>query len=156
MARQRQREQTIWFPWERRGGLIRRTGLARARPFAVALAMALFVLFLGARERRRTGIRSTQATLSQLHGAIDAYRADHEKKCPPTLAALKAEGYLPSEPQKPGEAASTPSAPSAPSGPVDAWGRPFRLTCPGRKDPEGYDLMSDGPEGEMGALSRVE
>jgi general secretion pathway protein G len=109
--------------------------------------MALFVLFLGARERRRTGIRSTQATLSQLHGAIDAYRADHDKKCPPALTALKTEGYLSSEPQKPG---------AAPSPPVDAWGRPFRLTCPGRKDPEGYDLMSDGPDGEMGALSRVE
>jgi general secretion pathway protein G len=137
MARRRQREQTIWFPWERGGGLLRRTGLSRARPFAAALAMALFVLLLGARERRRTGIRATRATLAEVHSAVDAYRADHARRCPPALTVLKTEGYLPTEA-------------------IDAWGRPLRLTCPGRKDPDGYDLMSDGPDGEMGGLDRVE
>jgi general secretion pathway protein G len=137
MARRRQREQTIWFPWERRGGLLRRTGLGRARPFAAALGMALFVLLLGARERRKTGIRATRATLAVVHGAVDAYRADHERKCPASLASLKVDSYLGTDA-------------------LDAWGRPLRLTCPGRKDPEGYDLMSDGPDGEMGGLDRVE
>jgi general secretion pathway protein G len=99
--------------------------------------MALFVLFLGARERRKTGMRATRATLAVVHGAVDAYRADHERKCPTSLAALKADSYLATDA-------------------VDAWGRPLRLTCPGRKDPDGYDLMSDGPDGEVGALSRVE
>jgi general secretion pathway protein G len=137
MARRRQREQTIWFPWERGGGILRRSGLSRARPFAVATAMGLFVLLLGARERRKTGVRATRATLSVVHSAVDVYRADHEHKCPPSLTALRTDGYLASDA-------------------VDAWGRPLRLTCPGRKDPEGFDLMSDGPDGEMGALSRVE
>ncbi len=137
MARRRQRETTIWFPWERRGGLLRRTGLARARPFAAALGMALFVLLLGARERRKTGIRATRATLAVVHGAVDTYRAEHERKCPLSLSALKTDGYLATDP-------------------LDAWGRPLRLTCPGRKDPDGYDLMSDGPDGEMGGLDRVE
>ena len=137
MARRRQREQTIWLPWERGGGLLRRTGLSRARPFAAAIAMGLLVLFLGARERRKTGVRATRATLALVHSAVDLYRADHERRCPPSLAALKAESYLATDA-------------------VDAWGRPLRLTCPGRKDPEGYDLMSDGPDGEMGGLDRVE
>ncbi len=56
---------------------------------------------------------------------------------PPSLAELKTEGYLATDGN-------------------DAWGRPLRLTCPGRKDPDGYDLMSDGPDGEMGGLDRVE
>jgi general secretion pathway protein G len=99
--------------------------------------MALFVLLLGARERRKTGIRSTRATLAVVHTAVDGYRADHERKCPISLASLRADGYLATDA-------------------VDAWGRPLRLTCPGRKDPEGYDLMSDGPDGEMGGLDRVE
>jgi general secretion pathway protein G len=137
MARRRQREQTIFFPWERGGSILRRTGLARARPFAVALLMALFVLMLGARERKKTGIRATRATLAVVHSAVDAYRADHERKCPPSLVSLRAEGYLASDP-------------------IDAWGRPLRLTCPGRRDPQDYDLMSDGPDGEMGGLDRVE
>lgn len=137
MARRRPRDQTIFFPWERGGGLFRRSGLARARPFAAAIGMMLLLLLLGARERRKTGIRATRATLAVVHTAVAAYRADHERRCPASLVALKREGYLGIDP-------------------VDAWGRPLRLTCPGRKDPDGYDLMSDGPDGEMGGLDRVE
>lgn len=137
MARRRQREQTIFFPWERGGGFFRRSGLSRARPFAAAIAMVLLLLLLGARERRKTGIRQTRATLGVVHGAVATYRADHERRCPASLADLKRERYLAIEP-------------------VDAWGHPLRLTCPGRKDPDGYDLMSDGPDGEMGGLDRVE
>ncbi|WP_437734166.1 type II secretion system protein GspG [Sorangium sp. So ce1335] len=137
MGRRRQRESTIFFPWERGGGLFRRTGMARAKPFAAGLAMVVLLLLLGARERRLVGIRSTRATLSVVHGAITLYRADHERRCPGSLEELKREGYLAIDP-------------------VDAWGRPLRLTCPGRKDPEGYDLMSDGPDGEIGGLDRVE
>jgi general secretion pathway protein G len=137
MARRRPREQTIFFPWERGGGLFRKSGLDRARPFAAGLLMVLLLLVLGARERRKTGIRATRATLGVVHVALSTYRADHERRCPPTLEQLKKEGYLAIDP-------------------VDAWGHPLRLTCPGRKDPGGYDLMSDGPDGEMGGLDRVE
>jgi general secretion pathway protein G len=138
MARRRQREQTIFFPWERGGGgFFRGRGATRARPFAVAIGMAVLLLLLGARERRLTGIRSTRVTIGLVRNAVDAYRADHEKACPPALNVLKAEGYLAVDP-------------------VDAWGRPLRLTCPGRSDPHRYDLMSDGPDGELGGLDRVE
>ena len=40
--------------------------------------------------------------------------------------------------------------------PRDAWGRPLRVTCPGRKDTRGFDVSSDGPDGEPGGLDRVE
>jgi general secretion pathway protein G len=135
--RKRPREQTIFFPWERSKGLFAGRGIARAKPFAAALAMILVLVALGARERRRTGIRSTRATLGVVAAAIDAYRADHEKKCPERLDLLKAEVYLVIDP-------------------IDAWGRPLRLVCPGRKNTDGYDLMSDGPDGLIGGLSRVE
>lgn len=137
MARRRQREQTVWLPWERGGGLLRGRGISRAKPLAAAVAMMVLLLILGARERTRVGIRSTQTTLSIVHAAVSAYRADHERQCPATLALLKTEGYLTVDP-------------------VDAWGRPLRLTCPGRRDGQGYDLMSDGPDGEIGGLDRIE
>ena len=137
MARRRLGEQTIFFPWERGGGFWRGRGISRARPFALALGMAALLLVLGARERRLSGIRGTRATLGVVRASIDAYRADHERRCPPTLALLKAEGYLYGDP-------------------VDAWGRPLRLSCPGHQDPAGYDLISDGPDGVMGGLDRVE
>lgn len=137
MARRRPGDQTIYFPWERGGGFWRGRGVSRARPFAVAAAMAALLLVLGARERRKVGVRSTRATLSVVHGALAAYRADHERRCPSSLAELEAAGYL-----------AIPA--------VDAWGRPLRLTCPGRLHPHGYDLVSDGPDGEAGGLDRVE
>src|SRR5690349_20198804 len=120
MARKRQRERTIFFPWERGGGLFRARGFDRAWPFVAAGAMVLLLILLGVRERRRIGIRSTRATIGVVNAAVDAYRADHEGHCPATLASLKTDGYLALDP-------------------VDAWGRPLRLTCPGRRDPKRYD-----------------
>jgi len=138
VARRRQREQTIFFPWERGGGsILRGRGMARAKLGALAVGMALLLLLLGARERRKTGVRSTMATIGVVRASVDAYRVDHEQKCPASLDALKAEAYLEIDP-------------------IDAWGRPLRLVCPGQKDPEGYDLTSDGPDGEIGGLDRVE
>jgi general secretion pathway protein G len=72
-----------------------------------------------------------------VRNALDEYRADHEGRCPPSLAALSTEGYSRADP-------------------IDAWQKPLRLTCPGRRDPTGYDLMSDGPDGDIGGLDRVE
>lgn len=136
-TRKRPREQTIFFPWERPTAVWSGRGLGRAKPFAAAALMIIVLLLLGARERRRTGIRSTRATLGVVAAAVDAYRADHEKKCPERIELLKVEGYLAIDP-------------------IDAWGRPLRLICPGRKNPDSYDLMSDGPDGLPGGLSRVE
>src|SRR3954468_9950802 len=134
--RRRPREQTIFFPWERGGGFFRRRG-SRVGPVAAARGMIVLLLVLGARERRLVGIRSTRATIGLVASAVDAYRADHERRGPATLDALKVESYLAADPK-------------------DAWGRPIRLVCPGRRDPQGYELMSDGPDREMGGLDRVE
>jgi general secretion pathway protein G len=134
--RRRPREQTIFFPWERGGGFFRRRG-SRVGPILAAAGMITLLLVLGARERRLVGIRSTRATIGLVASAVDAYRADHERRCPPTLEGLKVESYLAVDP-------------------IDAWGRQIRLVCPGRRDPQGYELMSDGPDREMGGLDRVE
>lgn len=133
----RRRVSSIILPWERRGGLVRRLGLARARPFLLVIFVLGLLVLIGARDRRRTGERATRASLLVVRQAIDAYRADNEGKCPKRLDDLRAGSYLAEVPQ-------------------DAWGRPFRLTCPGRKDPYGYDLSSDGPDGEPGGLDRIE
>ena len=71
------------------------------------------------------------------HAAVAAYRADHGGACPKSLEEIVTGGY-------------------ARDLPLDAWGRPLRLSCPGRKDPSGFDLSSDGPDGEPGGLDRVE
>jgi len=136
VARRRSKEQTIFFPWERRVGLLQ-FGWVRGKPLLAALGMAVLLLLLGMRQRDQTGIRSTRAALIVVREGVNHYRADHEGRCPPSLKALQTEGYLQIEP-------------------VDAWGRPFLLTCPGRRDPESYDLASLGPSGDQNGLDRVE
>ncbi|MBW2459974.1 MAG: type II secretion system protein GspG [Deltaproteobacteria bacterium] len=135
MARRR-REQTVFFPWERRGKLLRFPWM-RSKALFAGLAMALLLVLFGMRERSNIGIRSTRATILVVREGIDAYRADHDTRCPASLALLNQEGYLAVDP-------------------VDAWGRPLQLTCPGRRNPKGYDLLSFGPSGDMRGIGRVE
>lgn len=135
--RRKVREQTIFFPWERPGSFIRRLGLSRARLFVTfAVFIGMFVI-IGVRERRQIGVRLTRARIGVVAKAVDKYRADHEGRCPPDVADLKKDGYVGFDP-------------------VDAWGRPLRLLCPGFSNPRRYDLMSDGPDGAFGGLDRVE
>lgn len=135
MTRRRSPERAIFFPWERRRSPL--ATLTRAKPAAAALGMAGLLLLLGMKERTAAGERQTRATLGVVRRGIDAWRADHEMACPPSLEAVTSAGYL----------AATPT---------DAWGRPLRLLCPGFSRPRSYDLTSDGPDGVMGGLDRVE
>ena len=116
MARTKKlRDRTIFFPWEKTGSLVARLGLGRARPLAFGGAVVLFFVILGVRERNNIGVRSTRATIGVVAKAVDAYRADHEGKCPKQLEELETSRYLTELPQ-------------------DAWGHPFRLACPSRRE----------------------
>ncbi len=137
MARRRVTERHIFFPWERRAGILRRIRLNQARPFAIALAASLLVLFIGMKERRASGVRRTRATLGNTRTAVDSYMADHDGGCPP--AGFSSLGDY-------GNFAETPK---------DAWGEPLRLDCPGREHAR-YDLFSDGPDGKRGGFDRIE
>jgi general secretion pathway protein G len=136
MVKRKRRERTIFFPWERRVGLFRGPW-TRSKPLLTALATIALLLLLGMRERDKTGVRSTRATLLVVRDALDAYRADHGGSCPDSLASLREEGYLVIDPK-------------------DAWGRPFAFSCPGRRHPDGYDLVSYGASGDQRGLDRIE
>jgi type II secretory pathway pseudopilin PulG len=132
----RRTEPKSFFPWERRGGLLRRLGLYRLRPLVLlGLVLGLLALVL-VRERRSSGIRRTRALLLDVREAIDAYRADHKGRCPGTFAELSDYGAVDASP-------------------ADAWGQPLTLICSGRAgDP--YRLISAGPDGIVGGLDRIE
>ena len=136
MARRSSRAR-VFFPWERRRGIFGALGRARAR---IVVAIALIVLFIVAvrrREEHAAAIRATRATLTTAGRAVASFRADHGGACPRELGELVAGGY-------------------AHDVPVDAWGRPLRVACPGRRDAVGFDIWSDGPDGLAGGLDRVE
>ncbi len=133
----RPRASKVFFPWERRRGVFGILGRARVR-LVVAGVVGLFAFVLiRSREERAAGVRATRATITTAHAAISAFRADHGSACPKELGDLVTGGY-------------------AAEIPIDAWGRPLRMTCPGRRDPRGFDLASDGPDGEPFGLDRVE
>ena len=137
MRRRRATEQRIFFPWEGRGGLLRRLRLGRVRLLiGIGLVLAFFMV-VAIRERSRSGIRQTRATLIDTRAAVDAYMAEHDGGCPQDLGAVVTYGTF-REPPK------------------DAWGRPLRLVCPGRREGSSYELMSDGPDGKPGGLDRIE
>jgi general secretion pathway protein G len=137
MRRRRPREPRIFFPWEGKGGLVRRLGLARVRPVLFVLLVMGVVVWIGVRERDRSGVRQTRATLLDARRAMDAYMAEHDGGCPPDLGAIVRF-----------------SAKEEP--PKDAWGRPLRLVCPGKREGSDYQLMSDGPDGKPGGLDRID
>ncbi len=137
MAKRKPREQTIFFPWERPTSLIRRLGISRARLFAAFFVFVALFALVGFREKEKIGVRLTRATIGAVAKGVDKYRADHDGACPPDIALLKTQGYIAFDP-------------------VDAWGRPLRLLCPGFENPTRYDLMSDGPDGQFGGLDRIQ
>lgn len=137
MRRKRSDEQRIFFPWEGSRGWRRFRLLGRARPALVVLSIVAFVVWVGMRERNAAGLRRTRAALLSLRAAIDTYMADHEFRCPPSLADVVPYGAFDKVP-------------------VDAWGRPFRFNCPARLGTARYELLSDGPDGLPGGLDRIE
>ncbi len=127
----------VFFPWEESRGVLGALGRRRARVLLTAGLSAFAIAAVYANGERSAAIRATRATLTTVDRALYAYRADHGAVCPRALGELVAQGYLRAEP-------------------LDAWGRPLRLACPGRKDPLGFDLSSDGPDGVPGGLGKVE
>jgi general secretion pathway protein G len=127
----------VFFPWERRRGLWGAIGRARARFVVAAVALVALVVFIHRREEHAAAVRATRATIDTAFHALIRYRADHAGACPRGWKEMVAGAYLRDVP-------------------LDAWGRPLRLTCPGRRDKAGFDLESDGPDGLPGGLDRVE
>jgi general secretion pathway protein G len=133
----RPRVSKVFFPWERRRGLFGVLGRARVRLVAAVVVLLLLIVWIRSREERAAGVRATRATITTGRNAVSAFRADHKGACPKELGELVGGGY-------------------SAEIPIDAWGRPLRLTCPGRVDPKGFELLSDGPDGVPYGLDRVE
>ena len=127
----------VFFPWERRRGLLGAIGRTRVR-WVVAFALVIvFVVVVRRREEQAAAVRATRASIDTAFHGVLAFRAGHGGACPKDWTEVVAAAYLKDVP-------------------LDAWGHPLRLTCPGRRDKAGFDLSSDGPDGLPGGLDQVE
>ncbi len=127
----------VFFPWEKRSGVLGLVQRTRIRVVMLVLFVVAVIALIHRREEHDASVRATRASISTAFYAVQQYRADHSAACPRDLNELVSGGY-------------------SRDVPVDAWGRPLRLVCPGRRDPKGFDLSSDGPDGTPGGLDRVE
>ncbi len=137
MLRRRTESRRVFFPWERKTGALGVLGRTRVGLVLAVLVVVVCVALVRSREERLASIRATRASIGLALRAVASYRADHSGGCPRDYVELVAGGY-------------------AHDLAVDAWGRPLRVTCPGRRDPKGFDVSSDGPDGLPGGLDRVE
>ncbi len=133
-------ESRVFFPWERKRGLLGFVGRARAKIVLFAVAAVVAIVVIHRREEHAAGVRSTRASITSASRAVGSYRADHAGKCPTDLVEVVRSGY-------------------ARELPHDAWGHPLRLECPSRRPASehiDFDLSSDGPDGIYGGLDRVQ
>jgi general secretion pathway protein G len=129
--------QRVFFPWERRRGFRGLLGRARVRWVIAGVSAIVVIVLIRRREEHAAAVRATRATIDTAFHALIAYRADHSGSCPHDWHDIVAGAYLRDVP-------------------LDAWGHPLRLTCPGRRDRAGFDLESDGPDAISGGFDRVE
>jgi general secretion pathway protein G len=136
-VRGRRHEPRVFFPWERRRGVRSLFMRARGRQALLVVCGITGFAVLSHIEHGSAKTRATRTEITSTINAISAWRADHDRACPGSLADLVSGGYLSELPR-------------------DAWGRLLRVSCPGRRDPRGFDVSSDGADGEPRGLDRVE
>lgn len=101
------------------------------------------LLYDGSGRTKEAKITAARAQLATITKALNAYMADLHRY-PTTFEDLD-----------PLVACPANSAPSAWHGPylekipVDPWGNPFIYTCPGKRNPQAFDLVSAGEDGQV-------
>ncbi|MFO0558821.1 MAG: type II secretion system protein GspG [Polyangiales bacterium] len=135
-------ESRLLFPWETPGeGALRRARRA-ARPALVVCAVLFALYSLGNVHKQRRAEFSTRAAIATVLRAVEAYRVDHQGRCPagPDQLVAPPDGVQPYLRKVP----------------TDGWGRPLRIVCPGRKNPEIADVSSAGPTGSFDDPGQIE
>lgn len=136
----RGREPTVFLPWETKSPWAPRFALRRVRTVVLlALALGLCVVLVRV-DRWRRAVFVTRVAVDEAQRALEAWRSDHEGRCPGDWSAL----LLPSEGREPYLAHL----------PRDGWENPLRLRCPGRKNPHSADVASPGPTGRFESLEQ--
>lgn len=134
MGKSRQRT-TLLLPWEHRSrwlqGSFTRSRVQSALIVAIVVA-GLCVLYAVCMRHVRQ--RESRIAIDQVHRAIAAFRRDVHR-CPNTTDELI-------HPPTPGRRYLQEL-------PVDGWGNPLYVRCPGRFDSDQPEVLSAGPSGSF-------
>ena len=134
MAKRRRRK-GIPLPWEERGSALRRlVAGARWKLGLVIVVLAVTAFLIGRVANNRARIRTTRATIDEIHRALNDYRAA-TGQCPRSVTDLL----------RPARA----GAHYLRSLPTDSWGKAILVRCPAPMDPQGAEVVSAGPSGSF-------
>lgn len=123
------------LPWERRRRFLDELLSGRRwRGTLALLALGTLVVaaFRVADERAR--VRTTRATMAEVHRAVSTFRAE-VGRCPRSTLELV-------HPPRTGARYLDQS-------PVDGWGHPLYVRCPSRYEPSWAEVISAGPSGSF-------
>ena len=124
----------------------------------LVVVMAIIVLLAGAvmvnvTNRRRDAMRARAVQdLHAIEMALDFYEADNGYP-PATEQGLDALMHKPNSPPIPHNW-NGPYLRNRQSVPVDPWGSEYVYVYPGQMNPDGYDLLSYGSDGQPGGNDR--
>jgi hypothetical protein len=134
-ARSRTPLPSIALPWERRGTPLRALVAGGRWRWWIAAFVASAIglgIWQSAEERRRE--RVTRQVIAETRRALALFR-EEVGRCPHSFRELL-------HPARAGRRYLREM-------PVDGWGRPLWVRCPGRYDPDDFDVVSAGPSGNF-------
>ena len=130
----------------------RRPARLPRRPFTMVellLVLAILAILAGivvpkfAGRSKQAKVTAATTEISSIEVALDAFEVDN--------------GAYPQGQDALSQLVERPAAATNWRGPylkkavtADPWGNPYIYECPGRHSPDGYDLMSMGPDGKVG------
>ncbi|HEX2675302.1 MAG TPA: type II secretion system protein GspG [Polyangiales bacterium] len=131
----RRKRQPILLPWEREHAWLGELASGRRWRTVLVFGAVLGLLVLAYRAAdRRARIRTTRAAIAEARRAVDAFVAELGR-CPRSTVELV-------HPPKTG-------AHYLDSVPVDGWGRPLYIRCPGHDHRDLAEVVSGGPNGSL-------
>lgn len=135
MTRRRSQGPVVLLPWEQRRAWFAELVVGRRWRGALGIAAVVFALvavwrFAGHRAR----VRVTRATIAEVQRAMELFRTE-VGRCPRSVVELvhpprAGAGYLVEVP-------------------MDAWGRPLYVRCPGDRPGDAGVVVSAGPSGSF-------
>jgi len=130
------RRRGISLPWERRarGRIGELLSTSRWKTLLVVALVVAAAVFAWRAADRRARTRATRASIAEVQRAVAAFRADIGR-CPRSTVELL-------HPPRTG-------ARYLGEMPLDGWGRPLLVRCPGRNNRDGADVISSGPSGSF-------
>jgi general secretion pathway protein G len=99
--------------------------------------------------QQHANVDATRLAIKGVEQALKLYALDHLGELPTSQAGLEA---LVTPPSK---GTQRWRGPYLDGQPKDAWGRPLTYIRPGKRNPQGFDVVSAGPDGIAGTTDDI-